>query len=720
MTINAKLWIKRCFIIFGLTAFMACGAGDDYTHTRPVQKGFFLDSAVSGLKYVTETQSGTTDTKGTFEYRKDETITFYVGRIFIGRTNGKSQITPLDLFPDASDISEACITNLCRFLQALDSDNDPENGILISTMVQNALSSHEISLDFEQNEVDFESYMIQNPEMTQLGLTLPDIKSSQKHLRKTLYGDLRDIQINADIQSLPCGMTLQLQALGTFEKTSELIDITRQVNWSTLENSIATISFEQPGLLESFSTGTTVIYASLDGQSNHLNFEIDAPILVELNIIPDNIILHPYQTEQVYARGSFSDKSIRDITYNVTWSSNKVNMSQKGLATAIAEGRGQIIAEYNQLVASANIEVTNGSLIGIEIQLPSNIPASDNLTIPKGIIKQLKAVGIFSDNIPQTITEQVVWSSEHNSIAKVSNKTGTKGFTEAISRGSTTISASLEGFSDDLQLVVIQAELDSIQISPQNKTIPINCKEQFKAVAIFSDITEEDITDQVIWGSDNPYVADFFDEDIHKGLLSSESIGTVKISALFQDLEGVAFVTVSDADLESIEVSPSIISVAMGSTYQFTATGLFSDGTHYEMTDTVDWTTTEFHVARVSNDFPNKGLINTFSSGTTFVRATFQTITGYASLTVRSPDLLSIRILPENITIERGASQQLQATGYYTDNAIVDITHLVEWQSSQPDILSVTNGFIEGLSIGSANITAEMDGISRFTTITVY
>ena len=723
MTINDKyLWVKLYFIVFVLLAFASCGAGGDYSRPRPVQKGVFLDSAVSGLKYVTETLSGTTDDNGTFEYRENETISFYVGDIFIGQTEAKAQITPLDLFPDASDITEPCITNLCRFLQSLDIDNDPDNGITISTMIQNTLSHHNISIDFEQSSVDFESAIFINPTINQMGLTLPDIKSSQKHLRQTLYGALKDIHINADMQSFPSGMPVHLQAFGTFEKTSAQIDITRQVNWSSSNNSIATINSEQSGLINSFATGEILIFASLDGINNFINIDIVEPVLTGLRIAPQNPMLHPFHTQQFYAMGTFSDETTLDITNDVTWSSKNVaiatvgnELNLRGLARAISKGKTQIIAEYDAKMASTDIIVNDGELTAIQI-----FPETDDAIIAKGFTKKFHAIGVYSDDTQQDITEQVAWTSQYNSIAKVSNVNGLKGLTEAVSVGTTQIIAAMGDISAFVDLTVSEAVFNQLRILPQNKTIPVYSQEQFSAQAIFSDLTVEDVTHQVIWFSDDPQVADFFDEDTQKGLLTSEKPGITTILAMYKDLTGATFLTVSDAALQSIIVDPSSISIPMGGMHQFSAMGIFSDDTSYDITDKVEWTTSEITVARVSNDSPNKGLVNTISTGTTYVRATFQTITGYASLTVRAPDLLSIRISPENITIDRGSSKQLQATGYYTDNAIVDITHLVEWTSSKNEIISVADGLIQGLSIGSANITAKLGGISRFTTITVY
>ena len=720
MSINVQnLWIKRYFILFLIIFFAACGAGGDYSRPRPVQKGVFLDSAVSGLKYVTETLSGTTDINGTFEYRDGENIKFYIADIFIGETTAKSQITPIDLFSDTSDIASPAVTNMCRFLQALDKNNNPDDGIEISVMVQNALNNQNINIDFQKSIIDFETDILLTHALNQIGYSLPAIKSAQKHLRKTIYGELQSIEVKADLLSTPKGMPIQLHALGKFDKTSEIIDITNQVNWSSSNNSVATIDSTQAGLLNSFSTGNILVNAILDDVRSFIEIEIKSPILTELRIVPQDPLLHPFITQQFHAMGTFSDEITRDITLEVAWASKNVMVatvgSTSGLVRAISEGKTEIIAEYEGKMASSDIMVNDGTLKEIQIY-----PDDENAVIVKGFNKKFQAIGIYTDETLQDITEQVVWESEHNEIAKVSNVPGLKGVTEAKAVGSTRIIVKMGDVEKSIYINVSQAELDQIRVFPQNKTIPVYSQEQFQARAIFSDLTEEDITDQVLWISDEPKVAAFFDEDIHKGLLSSESPGMTTIRAMYQGLTGATFLTVSDASLESIIVEPLNISVPMGGMHQFKASGIFSDENRYDITDKVDWTVSNVGVARISNDTPNKGLVNTVSIGTAYVRATFKNVTGYADLTVRSADLLSIRITPENISIELGASKQFQATGYYTDNAIVDITHLVQWTSSQPNIMTVNEGLVKTLAIGNSNITAFLKGISRFTTITVY
>jgi len=714
--------VIKDFVILAFIAILAaCGAGNDYHPSQPVEKGVFLDSAVEGLKYVTKTLSGTTDVNGTFEYRNNESIRFYIADIFIGQTKAKSQITPMDLFQGVSDIAAPCVTNLARFLQALDNDNNPENGIFITPMLNNILTNKDISIIFDQDIESFETDL--SDVVDQTGISLPTVKSAQKHLRQTLYGVLLEIKIEPQqTLSLPAGMSSPLSAYGRFEKTNQWIDITNQVTWSTSNNSVATMSGSLAGLVISSDEGNIQVNASLDNHYVFYDIQFQAPILTKLIVSPQNPFLHPYNTQQFKALGIFSNQTSQYVTNTVTWSSKNVAIAtvsnandQNGEVRALSAGKTEIVAEYSGIMASANITVFNGVLTGIQI-----LPDNDTISIAKGFHKQFRAFGIYSDDTRPDITEQVLWLSSHNSIAKVSNVKNHKGLVEGVSMGETQIEASLNDIVAYVQLAVSEAVLEQILVKPANKKIPLYSQEQFTAEAIFSDMTVDDVTDQVLWVSTNPQVAIFID-NTHKGRIDAESPGITTIMATYQSLTGTTFLTVSDATLDSIIVKPQNIAIPLGSMHQFTATGIFEDEIDDDITDKVDWTSSDITVARVSNDIPNKGLVNVVAVGTAYIRATFQNKTGYSSLAVLSPELISIQISPSDIfALDIGETRQLYANGYYTNSTVNDITNLVTWISSKPDIIRVTNGLIEGLSSGQAEISASFNDKSQFINIIVY
>jgi hypothetical protein len=135
-------------------ALTGCGdGGDDTPQPIPVKEGIFMDSPVQGLIYETASQSGTTDANGTFAYLSGETVTFSIGSVVLGHGTAKEKMNPIDLVPGAVGVEDATVTNICRFLQSLDVDGDPDNGITITQDIADEVDGRPI--DFKQNIEDF-------------------------------------------------------------------------------------------------------------------------------------------------------------------------------------------------------------------------------------------------------------------------------------------------------------------------------------------------------------------------------------------------------------------------------------------------------------------------------------------------------------------------------------------------------------------------------------
>ena len=145
--------LKYCFVL-ALLSFVACTEGDDgpgdpapNPTPTPQQKktGVFTDSEVGGLRYETETKSGVTNSAGEYEYLEGETVTFYVGDIKLGSGPATGEMSPVSIASsEGADITTPEVKNMAAFLQTLDSDGDPSNGILIETAVAEAVPYSEI------------------------------------------------------------------------------------------------------------------------------------------------------------------------------------------------------------------------------------------------------------------------------------------------------------------------------------------------------------------------------------------------------------------------------------------------------------------------------------------------------------------------------------------------------------------------------------------------
>lgn len=171
-----------------------CSGSSSGTH-----RGQFVDSAVEGLTFETQTCSGTTDEEGSFLFSSGERVTFSVGGIVLGSTHARPVITPVDLVPGARDETNPAVINMARLLITLDQDRNPENGITIPQELADALAG--MSVLFNQTPESFS----QDPEVLAVldaacevygasggdGLTLCPQQDAMDHLARTL-AELKD------------------------------------------------------------------------------------------------------------------------------------------------------------------------------------------------------------------------------------------------------------------------------------------------------------------------------------------------------------------------------------------------------------------------------------------------------------------------------------------------------------------------------------------------
>ncbi len=137
-------------------ALAACGGGGG---GGAAAFGVFSDDPVEGLSYSSVSGSGQTDARGIFSYGADgDRITFSIGGVTIGDGNAQPLMTPVDLVkdddPTAVDETNDRVANITRFLQTIDDDGDPLNGILITQAVRDAAAG--VSVEFAQTIAAFE------------------------------------------------------------------------------------------------------------------------------------------------------------------------------------------------------------------------------------------------------------------------------------------------------------------------------------------------------------------------------------------------------------------------------------------------------------------------------------------------------------------------------------------------------------------------------------
>ena len=322
-------------------------------------------------------------------------------------------------------------------------------------------------------------------------------------------------------------------------------------------------------------------------------------------------------TQQFTASGQYSDGTKTDITSQVTWSSSNAisaTISSVGLAKGIAMGTVNITATLSGVVSSPiTLTVTTPMLSTITVNPISPILGGI------GSNQQFTAIGTYTNNSNADITSKVIWSSSNNGCATISPT----GLATVIEVGSANITASLSGItSTNISLTVIPATLISITVIPAYPAnLAAGFTQQFTATGTYSDNSTAYITSQVIWSSSNPSNLTISPSGLTEGI----AIGNVNIMATLSGVtSSPVTLTVVGPALSSILVtSSSPTNLVVGSTQQFSATEIFSDGSTSDVTNAVNWSSSDNTIAIIAQT----GVATGIGVGKTNITATLSGLT---------------------------------------------------------------------------------------------
>ncbi len=128
-------------------AFVGCGGGSDSTATAPVvATGTFVDAPVQGLKYTTATQTGYTDSNGTYKYVAGEQVEFFLGNLSLGKVTASSLTTPYTMAGDTNISAPSDkAKNIAMLLQNFDANRSDSAVLDLSKLKDHNFSDVNLS-----------------------------------------------------------------------------------------------------------------------------------------------------------------------------------------------------------------------------------------------------------------------------------------------------------------------------------------------------------------------------------------------------------------------------------------------------------------------------------------------------------------------------------------------------------------------------------------------
>lgn len=255
--------------------------------------------------------------------------------------------------------------------------------------------------------------------------------------------------------------------------------------------------------------------------------------------------------------------------------------------------------------------------------------------------------------------------------------------------------------------------LTTLTLTPANLSLALGGTQQLAVNGTFSDGKTYNLTDSVRFASGNTTVAEASD----LGLVEGRGVGDTQVTARLSRVTGAANVAVRPASITSLSVTPANATTAEGTQLTYAAQATLSDGSRQDVTDRVSWASSRPDVARFVR---NSSDAEAVAPGTTEISATLSGLTGSTSLTVTGLAALKLEIAPVNSTIRRLSTQSLTVNATYPNGTVKDVTGLVAYSSSAPDIAPVSDfGRVFGNFPGQATITARLGALSVAANVTI-
>jgi len=543
--------------------------------------------------------------------------------------------------------------------------------------------------------------------------------------RSNDFTPLTSIEIVAVTSTIAAHTSTKLTVIGNFSGLYTR-DITSQAVWSSGTPTIAGfVTSSSPSRVSGLSPGTSVITASVGSISNTFTLTVSSATIFSIAITPAAPSVPLGLTQQFAARGTFSDSTTQDITFDATWASGNAavatvgnDVSNKGLAQSVAIGTSTISATLDGVPGSTEMNVTAAVLQSITVS-PSN-PSLLSL-----LSTNFTATGNYSDGTTADLTSLVSWTSSRTDIATINSSTGAA---TTLLAGTSTITATLNGISGTSTLKVTGGSLKTISISPATSTMAKDTAARITATGTFSNGATRDITGMVTWTVSNTSVANVAVASGNLAWLSatSSTAASTTITAKSGTVTGTTTVAVTTPTLSSLSASPVSLTLIAGTSDSIAVTASFGNSTTQDVTYNATWTSNDPAVATVGNTGLAKGRVTGVAAGSTTISATYggKTITTFPAVTVRAQTLQTLTI-SGSTSITSGNQVAFTATATYLDGTTKDVTNETTWSIDNTSVASLADsqnqpGEVVGVNTGSATLTAKFGGSSGKTqTVTI-
>ena len=377
-----------------------------------------------------------------------------------------------------------------------------------------------------------------NPGTTKITATLGMVQAS---VTVQVYGQaLKHITVRATPPISSPGDFVTIEVLADFDN-GQSVPVTATTTLESSNSGVLKVSSNGTGI--ALSPGKTVITAKLGGQTvGSVEVVVTNATITRIEISPAKLNIDYPNKGAMTATGVYSDQGRYDITRLADWTvdnSNIANFEQpSGTLIPYNLGTTKVYAYYANLMAVADVTVTAGSPVSLDISEPIVIPNYGTYSVA--------AYLSYADGNNLDVTNTVVWTSDDPSIFTYVPLTDSFGNFVAGHAGSTKIRAKYGNMtSKDLAITVISDALLAIDLSDSHLQLSVGSTYDFiSANGTFQDGMSADITRSVVWKTGNPAIATVSNEPNTVGRITGVSMGTTSLTATLGTISATTTVTV--------------------------------------------------------------------------------------------------------------------------------------------------------------------------------
>jgi hypothetical protein len=321
------------------------------------------------------------------------------------------------------------------------------------------------------------------------------------------------------------------------------------------------------------------------------------------------------------------------------------------------------------------------------------------------------------DGTSADVTAVATWTSSAPAVLAVDDSASGKGVGTALAPGAATLTATYQGVTGSTPATVRAATLRTIVLLPATNTLVSGTSRMLRALGTYSDGHVVEVTESARWTTSDARIATVSDAVGSKGTLAGLAPGSVDVTASLLGVNGARSLTVVQAPLARLEVTPAGVTQPAGTSVAYRATATFADGSVQDVTRLATWSSSDVALVAVQNAPAEAGRATLLAQGAAEVRAQWQSTTSAQAVTITAATVQSMAVVPRQANLSVRDQLQLRLVAAFTDGSVADVAHLAAWESSAPSTADVSNatgsrGLVTAIAAGRADITARLFGQS--------